>query len=156
MSPLPYRPHKLSLGTLEAEILEIIWHLDGATAKEIHDKILADPDRELTYASVSTVLKRLTQKGWLERVKWRRAFVWKALISKHETQILQAHDQLQSLLKVGSPDIIAAFANELDSASADKFEAIAQQLKQARRARDKAETLPGSDLEGPDLEGEVR
>lgn len=148
MSPLPHRPHKLSLGTLETEIIEIIWYLNGATAKEIHDKILADPDRELTYASVSTVLKRLTQKGWLERVKRRRAFVWKALISKHETQVLQAHDQLQNLLKVSSPDIIAAFANELDSASADKFEAIAQQLKQARCARDQAQTLQGSAPEG--------
>ncbi|NJR68897.1 MAG: MarR family transcriptional regulator [Synechococcales cyanobacterium CRU_2_2] len=136
---LPRQPQKLSLGFLEAEVLEIIWSLDGATAKEIHDRILADPDRELTYASVSTVLKRLSQKGWLERTKQSRAFVWRSRLSRHEAQVLQTHDQLQKLLQVGSPEIVAAFANELDSASAEKFEAIAQQLKAARQARSQPE-----------------
>ena len=47
MVPLPnYRPKQLSLGPLEAEILHIIWDLGGATVKDIHDRILADPDRE--------------------------------------------------------------------------------------------------------------
>ena len=67
MSPLPeYRPQKLSLGTLETEILEIIWDFGQATVKQIHDHILADPERELAYASVTTVLNRLTKKGWLK------------------------------------------------------------------------------------------
>ncbi len=40
MSPLPeYRPQKLSLGSLETEILEIIWDLGNATVKQIHDRI---------------------------------------------------------------------------------------------------------------------
>ncbi len=135
MPPLPHRPHKLSLGALETEILEIIWAQETATAKDIHDTILANPDRELTYASVSTVLKRLVQKGWLERCKQGKAFVWKPRVSRREAQILQAHHQLHKLLDVGNPDIVAAFADELDSASAAKFEAIAQRIKTARQAR---------------------
>jgi predicted transcriptional regulator len=70
MSPLPDRiPQKLSLGKLEAEILNLIWDRGSATAKDIHDQILSDPDRELAYASVSTVLQRLTAKGWLSATK---------------------------------------------------------------------------------------
>ena len=66
MAPLPnYRPKQLSLGPLEAEILNIIWELSSVTVKDVHERILADPDRELAYTSVTTVLRRLTEKGWL-------------------------------------------------------------------------------------------
>ena len=60
-----YRPKQLSLGPLESEILHIIWDLTTVTVKDVHQRILSDPDRELAYTSVTTVLKRLTEKGWL-------------------------------------------------------------------------------------------
>jgi predicted transcriptional regulator len=137
MPPLPEpRPRQLSLGPLETEILEILWQLGPATVKEIHDQILADPNRELAYASVTTVLRRLTQKGWLACDKNDRAFRWRPLVSPEETRILQAHDRLQRFLAISNPDVVAAFADALDGASADKLEAIAQRLKAARRARE--------------------
>jgi predicted transcriptional regulator len=137
MPPLPEpRPKQLSLGPLEAEILQILWRLGSATVKEIHDRILADPDRELAYASVTTVLRRLTQKGWLACDKQDRAFRWRPLVSPEEAKILQAHDRLQHFLAVGNPDVVAAFADALDGASAAKLEAIAQRLKAARQARE--------------------
>ena len=139
MSPLPpYSPKQLSLGSLEAEILEILWRLGSATVKEIHDRILADPDRELAYASVTTVLRRLSNKGWVACDKHDRAFQWRPLVSREAAQVLQAHNRLQKLLEaIGNPDVVAAFADELDHASADKLEAIAQRLKIAREAREK-------------------
>lgn len=137
MPPLPEpRPKQLSLGPLEAEILQILWQLGSATVKDIHDRILADPDRELAYASVTTVLRRLTEKGWLACDKQDRAFRWRPLVSPEEAKILQAHDRLQRFLAVSNPDVVAAFADVLDGASAEKLEAIAQRLKAARQARE--------------------
>ncbi|HEY9620787.1 MAG TPA: BlaI/MecI/CopY family transcriptional regulator [Crinalium sp.] len=137
MSPLPDpRPKQLSLGPLETEILEILWSLGSATVKEIHDRILSDPDRDLAYASVTTVLRRLTDKGWLACDKQDRAFVWRPRVSCEEAKILQAHDQLQRFLKVGKPDIVAAFADDLDRASLDQLEAIAQRVQAIRKARE--------------------
>ena len=136
MAPLPeYRPKQLSLGPLEAEILEIIWDLGNVTVKQIHDRILADPDRELAYTSVTTVLRRLQNKGWLACESSERAFLWQALISREQAQAVQAHQQLQKFLAVGNPDIVAAFADSLDTASMEQIEAIAQRLKQIRQAR---------------------
>lgn len=136
MSLFSHRPKTLSLGPLETEILEIIWQHNGATAKQIHEQILKNPDRELTYASVSTVLNRLVTKGWLSRKKHRRAFIWQPRFSQREAQVLQAHHQVKKLLAVGDAEIVAAFADELDDASLDRFEAMAQRLKAARRKRD--------------------
>ncbi len=137
MAPLPdHTPKQLSLGPLETEILGIIWELGSATVKEIHDRILADPDRELAYASVTTVLRRLEQKGWLTCSKADRAFQWRSLVSRDDARMLHAHDQLHRFLAVGNPDIIAAFADDLDRASVDQLDAIAQRLKAVRQARE--------------------
>jgi predicted transcriptional regulator len=137
MSPLPdHRPYKLSLGSLESEILSIIWDLGVATARDIHDQILANPDRELATASVMTVLNRLTKKGWLSSEKKGKVICWQALISREEFQVLNAYNQLHNFLQVGNAEIVAAFADDLDLASQTRLEAIAQKLKEIRQAKE--------------------
>jgi predicted transcriptional regulator len=137
MTPLPdYRPKQLAIGPLEAEILNIIWELGDATVKDVHDRILADPERELAYTSVTTVLRRLTEKGWLACDKKERTFSWRPLISRQQAQVLKAHDQLQRFLAVGNPDVVAAFADSLDYASLEQLEAIAKKIQAARRAQE--------------------
>lgn len=137
MVPLPkHRPKQTSLGPLETEILKIIWQIGTATVKDIHDQILTDPDRELAYASVTTVLNRLTKKGWLICNKAERSFTWQALISEAEAQSLQAYQQLNQFLAVGKPEVIAAFADSLDHASIAQLEAIGQKLQAIREARE--------------------
>lgn len=137
MSPLPsYRPKKLNLGPLEAEILNIVWEIGQATVKDIHDRILADPDRELAYTSVTTVLHRLTKKGWLKFEKRGRSFCWQPLISKQQAQVIQSHQQLQDFLAVSNPDIVAAFADSLDHTTAEQMEAIANKIRSIRQQRE--------------------
>lgn len=137
MTSLPnYRPKQLSLGPLETEILNIIWELGAASVKDVHERILTDPDRELAYTSVTTVLRRLTQKGWLACDKRERAFYWRALVTKRQAQALKAHEHLQRFLAVGNPDIVAAFADSLDYASIEQLKAIAQRIDAARKARE--------------------
>lgn len=137
MSPLPInRPRQLSLGPLEAEILGIVWELGAATAKDIHARILSDPDRELAYPSVMTVLQRLQKKGWLRRSRHQRSYCWQPTISQSEATLLQAHARLQTFLEISNPDMVAAFADSLDAVSADKLEAIAQRIKSVRQAQE--------------------
>lgn len=137
MAPLPdYRPKQLSVGPLEAEILQIIWELGSATVKDVHDRILSDPNRELAYTSVTTVLRRLTDKGWLACDKKGRAFYWRPLLTKQQAEMIKAHEQLQRFLAVGNPDVIAAFADSLDEASSNQIEAIAKRIQAARQARE--------------------
>ncbi|PSO55645.1 MAG: CopY family transcriptional regulator [Cyanobacteria bacterium QH_8_48_120] len=137
MTPLPdYRPKQLSLGPLETEILEIVWELGSATVKQVHEQILSDPERELAYTSVTTVLRRLTKKGWLSCNKQGRAFYWQPLVSCEQAQAIQAYEQLHRFLAVSNPDVVASFADSLDAASLEQIEAIAQRLETLRRQRE--------------------
>jgi predicted transcriptional regulator len=130
------RPQHLSLGPLEREILNLVWDLQAATVKDVHQRILADPERELAYTSVTTVLKRLTHKGWLVCNREDKTFVWQPRVTREQANALFAYEQLQQFLAVGNPDIVAAFADELDQASLDQLDAIAQRLRQLRRDRE--------------------
>jgi len=137
MPPLPnHRPRQLSLGPLETEVLQIIWELGEVTVKDVHDRILADPDRELAYASVTTVLNRLTNKGWLSCNQEGRSYRWHSLISQDQAQVLQAHARLNDFLAVGNPDVVAAFADSLDQASLEQLEEIAQRIQAMRQSRE--------------------
>ncbi|WRH66125.1 MAG: BlaI/MecI/CopY family transcriptional regulator [Planktothrix sp. GU0601_MAG3] len=137
MAPLPnYRPRQLSLGPLETEILEIVWELGITTVKDVHERILSDPNRELAYTSVTTVLRRLTDKGWLVCNKQERAFYWQALITREQAQAILAYDRLNRFLAIGNPDIVASFADSLDTASLDQIDAIASRLDAIRRQRE--------------------
>ncbi|ABW27005.1 BlaI/MecI/CopY family transcriptional regulator [Acaryochloris marina] len=137
MASLPdFRPKQLSLGPLEFEILNLIWDLGTATVKQVHEQILTNPDRELAYTSVTTVLNRLTKKGWLACDKQNRSFVWRPLVSRAQANSLWAYDQLQQFLAVGNPDTVAAFADHLDQASVEQLEEIADKIRAARKARE--------------------
>ena len=137
MVPLPdYRPKQMSLGPLETEILHIIWELGSVTVKDVHDRILSDPNRELAYTSVTTVLRRLTEKGWLACDKEGRAFYWRPLVTQEQAQAIDAHEKLHRFLAVSNPDVVAAFADSLDYASCQQLEAIAQRIQAARRQRE--------------------
>jgi predicted transcriptional regulator len=137
MASLPqYRPKKLSLGPLEAEILEIIWDLKVVTVKNVHEQILRDPNRDLAYTSVTTVLQRLTSKGWLKCSKKGKAFSWQPRISREQAQVLRSFEQLNGFLAVSNPDVVAAFADSLDTASLEQIQAIASRLNNIRRQRE--------------------
>ena len=140
MAFLPkYRPKKLSLGPLERDILEIVWQSKTVTVKQVHDRILTNPDRELAYTSVTTVLRRLTAKGWLKCNKKGRAFSWEALISREQAQAIQSYEKLHDFLAVSNPDVVASFADSLDAASLEQMEQIASRLDRIRRQREESE-----------------
>ncbi|MEN9204583.1 MAG: BlaI/MecI/CopY family transcriptional regulator [Thermostichales cyanobacterium SZTDM-1c_bins_54] len=128
-------PRSLSLGWLEAEIMEWVWRLGSPTARQIHEQILQDPDRELAYASVTTVLQRLVQKGWLRCDKRERSFRWQATISRQEAQALQAQEHLRKFLALGNPDVVTAFADQLDPATIEQLQGIAERLRALRQQR---------------------
>lgn len=137
MAFLPdYKPKKMSLGPLETEVLEIVWQLKVATVKTVLDCILEDPNRELAYTSVTTVLRRLTAKGWLKCSKKGRAFSWQALVSPEQARALRSYEKLNRFLAVSNPDVVASFADSLDAASIKQIDAIATRLNAIRRQRE--------------------
>jgi len=130
-----HRPFRLSLGPLEKEILTVLWHKSEATARDIHEFLLVDPDRELSYSSVTTVLGRLLHKGWVACNETGRAFRWYPLLTQAEAQALDAEERLASFLAVSTPEVMATLADRLDETSVEQLQTLWERVQQAKTQR---------------------
>ena len=76
------------------------------------------------------------KKGWISYEKRGRAFHWQALVSRPQAQAIKSYEQLNNFLAISNPDVVASFASDLDTASIEKFEAIANRLARIRQQRE--------------------
>ncbi len=70
----------LALGSLEFELMEILWSRGESSVREVVPKL----SRPLAYTTVMTTLDRLFKKGLLDRHKSDRAFVYSPHLSRQE------------------------------------------------------------------------
>ncbi|MBN2589091.1 MAG: BlaI/MecI/CopY family transcriptional regulator [Sedimentisphaerales bacterium] len=63
-----------SLSPSETEILRLIWQLNQATVQEVCEKLPVS--RNITYATVQTLLRRLEKKGYIKHKTKGKAHVF--------------------------------------------------------------------------------
>lgn len=74
----------LALGELEQSVLEALWDEAGLSPNVVHERI--GRTRGISVNTVSSALKRLHEKGLLNREKVSHSFVYSPLISRAELQ----------------------------------------------------------------------
>jgi predicted transcriptional regulator len=70
------RPSLTPLGETEMEVLRHVWTLGEATVADVRGRMLAE--RDVAYTTVMTVLKNLTEKGYLTYRQDGRTYVYRA------------------------------------------------------------------------------
>ncbi|MBA2337858.1 MAG: BlaI/MecI/CopY family transcriptional regulator [Acidimicrobiia bacterium] len=71
------------LGALEARVMEALWGRGGwSTPGEVVEML--NPERDVAYTTVMTILVRLWRKGLLERRKDGRAYAYHPVQSREE------------------------------------------------------------------------
>ncbi|MDP9021869.1 MAG: BlaI/MecI/CopY family transcriptional regulator [Actinomycetota bacterium] len=58
-------PLEQLLGPLEQDVMDVVWKLDDATVRDVHDHLSAR--RKIAYTTVMTTMSRLASKGMLRR-----------------------------------------------------------------------------------------
>jgi BlaI family transcriptional regulator, penicillinase repressor len=74
------RPAAKELTQRELEVMHVFWTVEQATAAEVRDR-LADAGRTLAYTTVATLIRILTEKGFLEQTNAERPFVYRPVRS---------------------------------------------------------------------------
>jgi predicted transcriptional regulator len=126
------------LGTLERQVIEIVWTGDEVTVRDVHARL----DGKVAYTTVMTTLDRLFRKGLLARTKRSRAFVYSALASREELDGIVANDVVSGLLDSGSTPL--PFLSNLVDAVVERDRALLDELerlvktKQRQLGRDDA------------------
>jgi predicted transcriptional regulator len=72
------RPRAKELTERELEIMHVFWRHGELTAQAVRDH-LDDGGRDLAYTTVATLIRILTEKGFLEQTNDQRPFFYKPL-----------------------------------------------------------------------------
>jgi BlaI family transcriptional regulator, penicillinase repressor len=67
------RPPAKELTERELEVMHVFWGVGQATAAEIRDR-LAETGRDLAYTTVATLIRILSDKGFLQQTSFERPF----------------------------------------------------------------------------------
>jgi predicted transcriptional regulator len=89
-------PHEVlenCLGTLEREVMAVVWERDETNVKDVTG-VLSAP---VAYTTVMTTMDRLFKKGLLTRRKVGRAFVYRAAATRDEMEEAVATELVHSL-----------------------------------------------------------
>jgi predicted transcriptional regulator len=93
------RPASLELGSLERELMEMLWSRSEASVRDV----MAQLPRPLAYTTVMTTLDRLYKKGLLVRHKAQRAFVYSPRLTRSEWERHRASHLLIGFLSGPRP-----------------------------------------------------
>jgi predicted transcriptional regulator len=88
------RSQSLALGSLEFELMEILWSKGESSVREVVPKL----GRPLAYTTVMTTLDRLFKKGLLVRHKSDRAFVYSPSFSRQQWEQKRAGSLIAGFL----------------------------------------------------------
>lgn len=130
-----FKPHSKGLaklfGSLEADIMDLIWSRGQASARDVFED-LRNQGQRLSYGAVKTVLDRLVVKQILVRSMIGNQYLYSALSDRTEYtrqavgEILTslfasfrepAYDQLISYLETADPEQVSRLAAVIDAAA---------------------------------------
>lgn len=118
-------------------MLERLWNAGDSDAKSVHAKL--GRRRGITLNTVQSAMKRLHEKGLLNRSKVSHAFVYSPALSREAFHREAVGDVVAALLHGEAEAMVAAFVGVAERAGDDtlaQLEAlIADRRKTARRSK---------------------
>jgi predicted transcriptional regulator len=119
-----------SLGTLERSTLEEVWRQKEVNVRDV---VRAFDDR-FAYTTVMTTLDRLYKKGYLERKKVERAYVYSAVMSDEQLQTGIVNDVLMGMIEGATRNVEPVLACIVDAVS-DKDRELLDDLERLIKAK---------------------
>ena len=119
-----------SLGTLERSTLEEVWRQKKVNVRDV---VRAFDDR-FAYTTVMTTLDRLYKKGYLERKKVERAYVYSAVMSDEQLQTGIVNDVLTGLMEGATRNVEPVLSCIVDAVS-DKDRDLLDDLERLIKAK---------------------
>lgn len=104
---------ELNLGELEHAVLETLWSSGPLNPIEVHEQLGAP--RRPSLNTVSSALKRLYEKGLLERRKVSHAYVYEAVVTRSELQRKLIGAIVAQFEGSGGSGVLAAFVDVAQS-----------------------------------------
>ncbi len=120
------RPKSDILTDAEQRVMRVIWSKGEASVRDVTDALTST--YPVAYNTVLTLLRILTDKGYVSPRQEGRAFVYTALVSRQDARS-QALKKLVSQFFEGSPTALAQHLFRSEDLSAAELEALKAELE---------------------------
>ncbi len=108
------------LGETEMEVLHHVWDMGEATVKQVRKRILNN--REVAYTTIMTVMKNLTEKGYLKYRKDGVTYVYSPAKEPDSVRSNLIKDLVTKVFKGSPKELIQALVNSEDLTENDLSE----------------------------------
>jgi predicted transcriptional regulator len=107
----------------ELEILNILWHRDLATVREVHEELAKYKD--VGYTTTLKLMQIMHEKGLVKRDESMRTHVYQACVNREKTQKHLLNKMIDSLFGGSSTQLVLqALGNGDQKVSRDELEKI--------------------------------
>lgn len=117
-----------SLTAAEEEIMQVLWRLEKAFVKEVVAEL---PEPKPAYNTVSTIIRILEKKGFVDHAAFGKTFQYFPILSKAAYQKQSTKTLLKSYFGNSFANLVSFFAKEgeLSREEMDELEALLKKHK---------------------------
>ncbi len=125
------RPSAKELTERELEVMHVFWTVGPSTAAEIREQ-LAAAGRDLAYTTVATLVRILSEKGFLEQINNERPFQYRPVRSYEEVSRSILGDLVERVFRGSREQLLLRLVEErkLTAKERSVLEAILRGEKQ--------------------------
>ena len=129
-----YKPHMDGLtklfGTLEAEIIDLIWEHEALSGREVFEA-LRDQGQRLSSGAVRTVLERLVAKQVLTRELVAGTYIFRATRSRQDYMATAVGEIIDSLFTSFGEPVYAQFLSRIQAESPEQLQRLSEMISAA-------------------------
>ncbi len=121
-----------NLGELQKAIMETVWALGEATAREVQERL--SQKRPLAYTSVLSIMQRLEKAGWLQHRTDQRTYVYQPAFSRDQESDRSLRRFIDRVFHGNSQLVIQHLIEQGDLSEEDLL-ALQKLIRQKRKGR---------------------
>ncbi len=105
----------------EEEVMQVIWNLEKALVNDIISKL---PDPDLPYTTISSIVRILEKKGFVNHKSYGKTYEYFPVISKEEYRKTQLKNFVKTYFDSSYKNVVSFFAENDDIGLDDLKEII--------------------------------
>jgi predicted transcriptional regulator len=121
------------LGELEKLVMQYLWTIEHADAKQVHAVFIKQRGGSLN--TIQSTLDRLFKKGLLSREKQGHAYVYAAKVEREALLAQLIHSATNDFANEGENVLVAAFSSVSSALADEELTQLEQLIEQQRQQR---------------------
>lgn len=115
--------------------MTILWDHPELTIKDVQHQLELRQDKPLSFNTVMTVMNRLVDKGFLEKLRGRKASLYRPTRSREAFLEAQSKELSGELLDEFGPLIVNHMVDALDEVNPDLLDQLEKRIQQLKKER---------------------